>query len=323
VLANLVWRRWAGLGFRWSVARRQLSFGLAYMTANVVVQARDAVVAVFGGLAGGISGIGLLQFSFRIGHVVATVDEIIARVTFPAFSRLQGDPPRVARLMRDAVLVAGLMVGAMQCWLLATAPVLVPAVFGDQWIPAVPAIQLVCLGTLATVPTRFLRTLLFGLGRTRTGLLLALAVTATMFVVFPVLVIALGLVGGGLAFAATAVLGLWLQVRAVRDTAPFPWLDLGRLYLLAGAAGAVAWLVTLWLTGIIGTAVASAAFAVAYLLLVARFARAEFLVTWRLIRGKRTESGESETAGAGAILAADAAPPVRDPGAGAHQRAPR
>jgi O-antigen/teichoic acid export membrane protein len=320
LLANLVWRQWAGLGFRWSVARRQLGFGLAFMTANVLVQARDAVVAVFGGLAGGISAIGLLQFSFRVGHVVATVDEIIARVTFPAFSRLQGDPPRVARLMRDAVLVAGLVVGAMQCWLIATAHVLVPSIFGEQWLPAVPAVQLVCLGTLATVPTRFLRTLLFGQGRTRTGLLLAVVVTATMFVIFPVLVATMGLVGGGLAFVVTAILGLWLQVRAVRGTAPFPWLALGRLYMLAALAGVVAWVVTLGSTGVVGTAAASAAFALAYLLLVARFARVELLVTWRLIRGRRDGSGDPEAGAAGAILAADGAPPVRDPGAGAHQR---
>jgi O-antigen/teichoic acid export membrane protein len=225
--------------------------------------------------------------------------------------------------MRDAVLVAGLVVGAMQCWLIATAHVLVPSIFGEHWLAAVPAVQLVCLGTLATVPTRFLRTLLFGQGRTRTGLLLAVVVTATMFVVFPVLVVAMGPVGGGLAFAITAILGLWLQVRAVRGTAPFPWLALARLYVLAALAGVVAWVVTLGVTGIVGTVAASAAFAVTYLLLVARFARAELLVTWRLIRGTRTESGEPEAGAAGAILAADAAPPVRDPGAGAHQRAPR
>ena len=286
VLVNLFWGRRPGIHFDRAIAVRQLRFGIAFQASNVIAAARDWIVPIFGWLGGGgITAIGHLQFGFRIGQVAATIDEIIGRVTFAAFSRLQGDPRRIARLVTDSVLVAGLAVAGVQVWLAAVAPFLVPFVFGDRWIPAVPVLQFVCLGTLLTVPTRFLRSLVFGQGRSGTGLGLALAVTAAMLVTFPPLVMAFGLAGGGLAFALAAAVGLACHAWAVRATAPFPWLALGWVYLLAAIAGAAAWLVASWLGGVVGLVAATAVYGAVDLLLIYAFARPQLALAIRLLRG--------------------------------------
>ncbi|MEO7118478.1 MAG: oligosaccharide flippase family protein [Candidatus Limnocylindrales bacterium] len=285
LLVNLFWGRRPVVSFDPAIARHQLRFGVSYQASNLVASTREWIVPIFGSIGGGgATAIGHLQFGFRIGQQAATIDEIIGRVTFPAFSRLQHDPPRIARLMTDAVLVAGLAVAIVQVWLIAVAPVLVPIVYGDRWVPAVPVLQLVCLGTLATVPTRFLRSLVFGQGRSRVGFGLAVAVTFTMLAAFPPLVILLGVGGGGLAFVLAASVGLVLYARAVSAVATFPWLALGRLYLLAAVAGMAAWLIATGLSGTAGLITATVAYGLIGAALVWLFARGEVALTLRLLR---------------------------------------
>lgn len=297
VLVNLQWGRRPQLHFDRRIARRQLGFGAAYQASNIIASSRDAVVPVFGALAGGdpATAIGRIGFGFDIGQAAATVDDILARVTFPAFSRLQGDARRIAKVASDLVVVGGLVVAGVQVWLIASAPYLVPEVFGAKWIPAVPAMQLVCLGTLATVPTGLLRSLVLGQRRSRAALGLALASTVTMVVLFPPLVVLFGIAGGGLAFVGSALLALAVSARAVRAVAPFPWFELGRVYVLAALAGLAAWLVAATLGGRVGLIASGLVFVALDAALAWLFARRYVELILSLIRRR----GASGTAAVG------------------------
>jgi hypothetical protein len=153
-LANLICRYWPGLYFDRAIARRLLGFGVAYQASNVVTTLRDGVIPLCGGFAGSVASIGYLQFSLRVSQLTSSVDEIIARVSFPAFSRIKGDAKRTARVLSDSVTLVCLLIGAPQAWIIATAPNLVPVVFGDRWTPSVLALQLMCLGVLSAAPAR-------------------------------------------------------------------------------------------------------------------------------------------------------------------------
>lgn len=285
VLVNLAWGRWEGISFDLSIARRQVGFGLFLQASNVAAWGRDAVIPLLGGLGGGIVAIGFLQFAYRIGTLVAAVDEIVARISFPAFSRLQGDRLALGRVVNQGVIVSGLIVAMAQIGLVALAPHLVPFAFGDQWLPAVPALQLICVGTLAFVPARFLRSLLLAHGRSRIVLVQTLTATTLIVITFPVSILALGLAAGGLAFVLGGVVLLALHARTAADLAPFPWRALGQVYLLVAIAGLVAWTVSSVLTGLTALLGGSITFLLLATGLLAASGRGPLRVAWRFVRG--------------------------------------
>ena len=286
-LANLVCRYWPGLHFERKIARRLLGFGIAYQTANVVTTLRDGVIPLFGGFAGSVASIGYLQFGLRVAQLTSSIDEIIARVAFPAFSRIKGDAERTARVLSDVVTLVGLIVGAPQAWIVSTAPILIPVVFGERWVPAVPALQLMCLGTLSMVPSRVAGSVVFGQGRPRAGMAVSLASGGLLIALFPPLLIAFGLTGGGLAFAIAGFVGLALQARAVRPVVPFPWRKLARVYFLSGLSGLASWAVAALIGGIIGLVASACVFGAAYLALLWLIAREDLIRSWHLIGSDR------------------------------------
>jgi O-antigen/teichoic acid export membrane protein len=287
VLANLICRYWPGLHFERTVARRLLGFGIAYQASNVVATMRDGVIPLCGGFAGSIAAIGYLQFGLRISQLTSSVDEIIGRVAFPAFSRIKGDAERTARVLSDVVTLVCLLVGAPQAWIISTAPILIPVVFGDRWTPAVPALQLMCIGILSMVPSRVAGSVVFGQGRPRVGLLVTLASVGLLFALFPPFLLVLGLTGGGLAYAIAGFIGLLLQAGAVQPVVPFPWRNLARVYFLSGITGLTSWFVAVQIGGLPGLVVSFVVFGIVYLALLWLFARKDLIRSWNVVGAER------------------------------------
>ena len=73
--------------------------------------------------------------------------------------------------------------------------------------------------------------------------------------------------------------------RATRAAAPFPWLRLARIYLIAAAAGACAALSLLVVAGLAGLVVSGLVALAAYGLLMLIFERDQIYRSWRLVRG--------------------------------------
>ena len=189
---------------------------------------REAVVPFFGTLAGGLSGVGFLGFAWRNGQLVASVEQIIARVSFPAFSRLQADEDRLARAAGAAIRSGFTVVVVVQAWIIATADILIPAVFSDAWIPAIAPLQLVCVASLAGAPTNVLRSFMYARGDGRRAVLLTTASLVVLFVAFPTLATRLGLVGAAGSFVLSSFVGLLLFAVSTREQVPFRWIGLAR-----------------------------------------------------------------------------------------------
>ncbi|HMJ33985.1 MAG TPA: MOP flippase family protein [Baekduia sp.] len=78
----------------------------------------------------------------------------VQQVMFPAFSRLQDQPERIADLWIRATRIVGAISVPALCGLVVVAPDFVPVVFGDRWKEAVPLIQtLAWVGLLQSLQT--------------------------------------------------------------------------------------------------------------------------------------------------------------------------
>jgi PST family polysaccharide transporter len=265
VVINVAWGRWFGLRFDRRVARRLWGFGIAYQAGNALTWGRDAVVPSLGWLAGGLDAIGFLGFAWRNGQLVTAVEQIVQRVAFPAFSRLQRDPERQGAMAGTAIQLVMLAVATIQGWIVATAPILVPIVFTDRWTPAIVPLQIVCLGSLATGPMLVLRALVYARGESRRALALTAAGLLVLLAAFPLLAIQAGLGGAALALAISSYVGLGLFTWATRATVTFPWPAVVRIVAVVAAAAVVGALVALAVPTLAGLFVSG----VAYLAVVA------------------------------------------------------
>lgn len=286
VLANIAWGRRIGFGFDRKIARRMLGFGLPYQATGILVTSREALVPVFGGLAGGLAAIGYLQFGVRLGRLAGSVDDIIGRVAFPAFSRLQGDPVRLNRALIVSVETTSLMLAALLAWAIAVAPTLIPLAFSETWRPAVPVFQFVALATLALVPGNFVRGLAFAAGKGRQMFLWSAATSALVVVLFPALLILFGIEGGGLAFAIYSFVQLAVYAYATRNVARFPWVRMFRIYALAALAAGGAAAANALVGGLAGLTLSGFVFILLFGLLLVLVERDQLRRAWRLVRGE-------------------------------------
>ncbi len=117
---------------------------------NVVVRHADDF------LIGYFLGPTLLGY-YTIGYrllliIIRLVTEITNTVAFPTFSRLQHQPERMRRAFYNVTQYTSLLAFPIFIGLAALAPELVPALFGEQWAPSIPVMQILALiGILQSV----------------------------------------------------------------------------------------------------------------------------------------------------------------------------
>ena len=263
------------LAFDRRVVRRRGGFAMGFQAANVLAWLRDAVVPLAGGILGGAVVVGHLQFAWRTSQLVSSVEDVVARVAFPAFSRLQHDRAGLALAVAGATTASAYLIVPAQLWVAAVAPTLVPWLFGPQWDPAIVPLQLACLAAVTRFPVRMVRQGEFAGGNIRRGVeIVAIGCALTWLLVPP------GLVWGGEVGAAVGLLvsgALALVAMAALPTmGRVPFRDLTRVVVesaLAAGAGALVLAIAPWSTTLAlaaSGAVTLAVLAVLFLLLERR-----------------------------------------------------
>ena len=298
LVVNLAWRRRPSIGIDLACLRSMFGFGFAYQGSIIILTIRDAPLPALVGLLSGTVAAGLTQFAVRIAMTISTIDEMVARIAFPTFARLQGRPEKQAQALDTAILMTALIVVPAQCWIAAVAPVAVPLVFGSQWSEAVVPLQLICLGTLLRFPARYLRQAEFADGDKTRGLGMSMATTILALASFEIGLVGWGLQGAAAGFLIGAGLGLVASIWLARDIAGLSWrrfwlMTLSGVLACAGALAALRglgqWLGMSWppthssMAGVAAAGVATALFGVVCLALLVVTNRATLMVGWRLV----------------------------------------
>lgn len=90
--------------------------------------------------------LGFYQIAYRISNAPATeVTQVVSRVAFPAFSKLQNDTARLREGYLRALQLSTVISFPMAAGIAAVAPHFVHVVFGEEWAPMVPMIQLLAI----------------------------------------------------------------------------------------------------------------------------------------------------------------------------------
>ena len=161
-----------------------MSFGTKVVGVNLIATARQwGENAIISNVLGAAA-LGQLSISKRL---VQTSQEVggaaIAPVSTVVFSQVRDDPARTRRGYGRALGLSYVVIAPSLTFILVSAPVLVPFLFGPQWTSSIAASQALAVAAMFTLAATLDHGLCYGLGRPGTWLAYAAGIDALTIVV--------------------------------------------------------------------------------------------------------------------------------------------
>jgi len=247
-LAVLVAQPWAPIpSWRLAGLRHYLRFGAQFQGARLALMAKDSLILLLSPRTVGVDGTGLLSWADKIASQPLTLTQLVSRVTLPTFARMQDDMARVRRGAELTLKWNGIVTLPAFAAVIAFAPEIAIYIYGEQWLPAIPALYALAASAILVPINGLLTPILAALGRTRVILVIAILWAAAAWG----LALALGAAGLGvlaipIALAATQFGAALVLLPLARDVFDFRLLrHLARPLAAAVLAGAFGRLVLL------------------------------------------------------------------------------
>ncbi len=188
-------------GFSKTSLKTLISFGLPFQLNSLLALLKDRLVPLVIARMVGATGVGYITWSQSIAFLPLEVMNIMIRVTFPAFSRLQSDKDHLRHTLEDSIFLTSLFLYPMLFGLDSIAPSLITHVVSSKWEPALPLIYLFSLGafwaTFSSPFTNFLN----AIGKISITLKLMVMWTVLEWLLTPFMTYFFGFFGVGIAAA--------------------------------------------------------------------------------------------------------------------------
>ncbi len=149
------------------IAKRLVSFGIPYNLNGFIATIKDAVMPVFVGAVSGAAAVGYLNWALTFSKLPILFMSDIFRVTFPTYSRIQGNPELLKRAIEKTIRFTNLFLFPAAFLLAALARPIVTIVFTDKWLPALPAFYIHLTGIIIVGITNTFMDAFWALGKTR------------------------------------------------------------------------------------------------------------------------------------------------------------
>lgn len=206
-------------GFSKSSAKELLQFGVPFQLNSLLALLKDRLVPlVIAGIVGS-AGVGFISQGQRIAFLPLEIMNIITRVTFPTFSRLQHDPKSLRITLEKSLFATGVFLYPMLFGILAIAPSLVKFLDESKWGPTLPLIYLFSVtafwATFSSPFTNFLN----AIGKVNITLKLMIMWTALEWGLAPLFTLKYGFLGMGFSSALisfTSVIPLFIIKRLMK-----------------------------------------------------------------------------------------------------------
>jgi len=277
------------LRWSWRELAPVMKFGILFQGSILVAIAGDAVVPIFVTAWSGVTGVGFLNWAATLAFLPLQVVSIAGRVLFPALSSLQADRERFAEATARALNRVTAVLYPAAALLLAGADPVVRLIFGEAWLPAIPAVRCFCLSAIIGGTSTIFVHALYSLGRADIVFRLNLASAVLLWLITLVLVPWLGFVGFAVASVSLACAGVSYTALSLRRLAPVRVLPAVRVPLAAslGSAAVLAALVGFWVHDLPSLLIAVGVSAGAYVVFAGFIGgaawRVEFMADWRTV----------------------------------------
>lgn len=127
----------------------------------LLIQGDDALV----GKVLGATALGFYQMAYLISNLPATeITHVISQVTFPAYSKLQDDLPKLRKAYLKTLQLTAFVSIPLAGGIFILAPEFTRIFLGDKWMPMIPAMQALCIFGVTRSINATLGPLLQGMG---------------------------------------------------------------------------------------------------------------------------------------------------------------
>jgi polysaccharide transporter, PST family len=135
-----------------AVMRPLWRFGARVQAARLSGLARDQGINIATAALAGVPGLGVWSLAGRLMSIPALLLDTLWNVSYPAMSRLRDAGEELTAVVARSVRLTAIGTGLLLVPVIASAPAMVPSVFGPQWYGVVDVITLLPLGMLVMGP---------------------------------------------------------------------------------------------------------------------------------------------------------------------------
>ncbi|OEU66517.1 MAG: colanic acid exporter [Desulfobacterales bacterium PC51MH44] len=203
MLFSTGWRNWRpGFHFSRHDLSNYLSFGLYQMGERSINYLNSNIDYLLIGSMLGAKSLGYYTLAYNlIIRPSIMINPVITKVAFPVFSRVQNETDRLKRGYLKVLQLLSTVNLPMMIGLAVIAPIAVPVIFGEQWLPSIILIQILTIVGLLRSTASIVGSLLMAKGRADLGFKWNLVLTITQI---PGLYLGIklgGMVGVAIAYA--------------------------------------------------------------------------------------------------------------------------
>ncbi|MBX2997175.1 MAG: MOP flippase family protein, partial [Caldilineaceae bacterium] len=213
------------------------------------------------------------------------LNPIVTSVAFPSFARMKDDLERIRQGYAKILHYLSALVLPLMTGLALTAPMLIPLLYGDQWLPAVPIVQVFALLGAWRSLSNPIGSLLLARGRADLGFYLNVA-RIFLLIIANLIGVQWGAIGVAISTCVAALVTAPLVFYFPYYLVQFPiarWWRSVRLSLLAALVLVVFYLAAFWLLNWIVTAVGITLTSIITLAFIVPLSALSYLaVLWRV-----------------------------------------
>jgi teichuronic acid exporter len=176
---------WPHLRFKFSSARSYLSYGLSTSASQVLYQFYSNIDYQVVSYYFGHGALGLYSLAFRIVlEPVLVVSGVVTDAAFPAFARMRHDREHVISQFISFTRLNLITVLPILVLLFLVAPEFILVCIGPEWVPAAPAVQVLCVVGVLRSMSVIAPSVLYGIGKPNLVLRYSLVATLALPALF-------------------------------------------------------------------------------------------------------------------------------------------
>lgn len=189
------------IGIHKSSVKQLISFGLPFQLNSLLALLKDRLVPLVVARMIGSTGVGYVTWAQNLAFMPLEIMNIMSRITFPAFARLQDDREALKHSFEKSIFFISLFFYPLMLGLVSTAPSIITYVVSSRWQNAMPLIYFFSLAAfwacMSSTSTNFLN----AIGKINITLKLMVMWTILEWSLTPLLTHFYGFIGVGFASA--------------------------------------------------------------------------------------------------------------------------
>jgi len=205
-------------------AKELFGFGKWIMGSSILIFLITQGDDIFVGKLLGVTMLGFYQMAYRISNMPATeITHVISQVTFPAYSKLQDDIPKLRKAYLKVLQVTAFLSFPVAGMIFVLAPDFTMIFLGEKWMPMVPAMQALCVFGITRSIAATMGSVFYSVGRPKIQTKLAIVQLIIMAVIIYPLTVQWGILGTSLAVVIPMIVILILGAKEVKNILAFKY----------------------------------------------------------------------------------------------------